>query len=714
MFGLMRPQAGCSSARQSSVNRRHYCATCKTIGQEFGHSSRMSLNYDAVFLAELMGSLSGRGQDWNSALLATNKCFTMPRAGEKSPVHLRYAAAANVFLAALKLDDNIRDRVGKRYKLMRWLLSGSFKKASESLRNFGVDTSAFWAKVAQQAQLEAERRADFGDVAALLAHYAAPTAEMTADLFEQSARVIGREDLAASMRALGHQFGQIVYALDAFEDLERDAFAGEFNPLLCFFDIKAGTLSAAELEAVRGEILTMQARLQALFAALPLDAATLEAFDNRLVGNLAMRLYKERIVPLTFGERLRLRWQQARESASRIVCQPDSWAKKMQWQALSLVFFALPMLSVHTYGQERGHSWGALALLTTLLATVGIGKKMLAPIEPTAKKKGSRWQRFKQRLGLSKGRAMCDSGECDSCCNSCDEICLATLLVLLGITVYIGLLVWFVMSGITLGVLILLGLLPLALLVVVIYKLIEQREERKWSEALNKRLNEEAEQKKIKEAEERKRADAFFAENALRPEVVTLPSGLQYEILKQGDPTKPVAANTEVSIISSTKRSMSGGETTVSPLWRKPFDFLREVNAAELLPYIGSQMRVYLPPDYPNVNNSTGKYFKIEMLPSRQPDAKTTPSGLQYVVEREGDPAKPYTSEHIIEFHKDCNSRGWTCKESASAPSWFKEGSFEQEALSLMKNEGDTYLFYLPNTSYERVSFKITITAKKL
>ena len=46
-------------------------------------------------------------------------------------------------------------------------------------------------------------------------------------------------------------------------------------------------------------------------------------------------------------------------------------------------------------------------------------------------------------------------------------------------------------------------------------------------------------------AEENKKAgDAFLAENKARDGVVTLPSGLQYKILKAGDGKKPVAADT--------------------------------------------------------------------------------------------------------------------------------------------------------------------------
>ena len=47
-----------------------------------------------------------------------------------------------------------------------------------------------------------------------------------------------------------------------------------------------------------------------------------------------------------------------------------------------------------------------------------------------------------------------------------------------------------------------------------------------------------------KENDNLKAGEAFLAENAKRENVVTLPSGLQYEIIKQGEGPKPSANNT--------------------------------------------------------------------------------------------------------------------------------------------------------------------------
>jgi len=735
MFGLMRPQKSCNSGSQKSATRMHYCATCKTMGQEFGHKSRMSLNYDAVFLAELLTSLSDESPNqWNNALQATNKCFTMPRQNEKSPAALRYAAASNVFLAALKIDDNIRDKVGKRYKIMRWLLNDSFKKASQQLSDFGLDIDYFWQKVENQQALEAQARCDFDNLADALAHYAEPTADMTAALFEQAAHAISRPELAPLLSQIGQQFGQIVYALDAFEDFEKDIYAQQFNPLVSFFTAENGrvSLEEAELEAVRNEILNQQTALQSLFACLPISAQQIEMFDNRLVANLALRLYRQRVVPVGLRQRLRSRWTQAQSAANRLICQPDSWAKKLQFQALSVLFFALPMLSVETSAsQDKSQIWSAMAILTALLATIGLSKKAFLPIEPNAKTKGSLLQRFKNRLGFGKDKhkAMCDYDECcGDCGDTCGAMCIALILIILLALGYVFLISLAYSAGYVVVAWIMLIVPVLALIIYVI--ILEIRAQPYYRPKIGKEAREiRAKRKQIKaeNAKMLEQTNKFFAENALRPEVVTLPSGLQYEILSQGDPTKPIAQNTQIRVARNTELDelnlAYGRDVVPCPNDYKSINdykykwhctFADEIDVNTLLPYVGSSMRIYYPPQHPNNGyENNGLYYEVERLGTKYPNTQVTPTSLEYVINKAGDLTKPATDAHIIVFEKNCDSDGENCSDKMTAPSWFKAGTFEYEARQLMKNVGASYSFYLPNTGYKKVSFKITITDKK-
>ena len=98
--------------------------------------------------------------------------------------------------------------------------------------------------------------------------------------------------------------------------------------------------------------------------------------------------------------------------------------------------------------------------------------------------------------------------------------------------------------------------------------------------------------------ENRKAGEAFLAANKVKDGVVTLPSGLQYRILKTGDGGKPTDADTVVcryrgTLIDGTEfdRSPAGQPATfkvteVIPGWRE---------ALKLIP-VGSKWQLFIPP----------------------------------------------------------------------------------------------------------------------
>jgi len=425
MFGLMRPLKSCGTKNcctpeDYKQHRLHYCGTCKTIGQEYGHKARFALNYDAVFMSELLTVLNEDDtKEWGGALQAVNRCLTMPDKNEEMPISLQYAAASNVFLAELKLDDNIKDKAKKRYKMARWFLSKSFKQASQKLENWGLDTNFFWAEVSQQVVLEKSGNYQFEDLRACLSHYAQPTQNMTSALFAQAADVLGKPELKPVLHQLGANFGQMMYVLDAFEDVEKDIFQSQFNPLVGWFNANE-TLQKAEFEQVRNEILSIQQETAQTLNELNLPETILESFQSRLLSNISLRLYREREIPLTFSQKIARRWQNARTAADNWLCHPNSWARKLQYQFVSIAFFILPQLSVELTYQERSQVLGWAAIFTALLASVGLYKSVV----PLEKKKAGLWQRFKNMFKKRKSSDPCLVACCECCCQTCaDQSC---------------------------------------------------------------------------------------------------------------------------------------------------------------------------------------------------------------------------------------------------------------------------------------------------
>ena len=125
-----------------------------------------------------------------------------------------------------------------------------------------------------------------------------------------------------------------------------------------------------------------------------------------------------------------------------------------------------------------------------------------------------------------------------------------------------------------------------------------------------------------------KAGETFLAENGKKETVVTLPSGLQYEIIKQGDGPKPSANNTVTCHYHGTTIK---GEVFDSSVKRgQPASFpLNGVikgwtEALQLMP-VGSKWKLYIPPHlaYGNRNisreigpNST-LIFEVELISFR-------------------------------------------------------------------------------------------------
>lgn len=92
----------------------------------------------------------------------------------------------------------------------------------------------------------------------------------------------------------------------------------------------------------------------------------------------------------------------------------------------------------------------------------------------------------------------------------------------------------------------------------------------------------------------------FLEENAKRPEVVTLPSGLQYEILKEGNGPKPKATDTVTTHYHGTL--IDGTVFDSSVVRNEPASFPVNgviqgwVEALQLMP-VGSKWKLFIPSD---------------------------------------------------------------------------------------------------------------------
>ena len=68
MLGYVTMERGELKVREMDVYQGYYCGICKSIGRRYGQIPRLSLSYDAVFLALVLGSLESDEKERSDAI----------------------------------------------------------------------------------------------------------------------------------------------------------------------------------------------------------------------------------------------------------------------------------------------------------------------------------------------------------------------------------------------------------------------------------------------------------------------------------------------------------------------------------------------------------------------------------------------------------------------------------------------------------------------
>ncbi|HRH41751.1 MAG TPA: DUF5685 family protein [Pyrinomonadaceae bacterium] len=425
MFGLMRAKTCGMSADEKQFRRLHYCGTCKTIGSLYGQKSRLLLNHDTVFLAEILTSLSDENVgDWQKSYQSYN-CLSLPK--NEMPLSLQFAATTNVILTEFKIADHISDTRQKRFKLAHRIFSKEFIAAEKLLKEWNFPLEKVRESLETQTSVE-NNSTDLNELSL-------PTAETTAIFFSEGAKLIGRNELESLAHQIGFAFGKLVYLLDAFEDFERDEKRNQFNALRVVFGKQGKQKSVSLLLDLENEIIEQ-------IYELPISEAKKQIFSSRLRSNLQKKI--ETKLPnlvckpkkrLTFSER----FERAKIRAQELTAN-HSWATALPIFIFVLAFaFISP---VHAREAKSARECAELSFnlmfLGSIIGTVlAFPKAMMQgegesgggytppPPPPTGgeaqpKMKGKRGLKGGGTGGSSCGLCCCDCDSCECCCD-CGE-----------------------------------------------------------------------------------------------------------------------------------------------------------------------------------------------------------------------------------------------------------------------------------------------------
>lgn len=385
MFGLMR-----------HAPRLPYCGTCKTLGTLYGQRSRLLLNHDTVFLAEVLLELAGgpklTEKEWLPAYQSFN-CLKLPRRAECMPLALEYAATMTVVLAHFQIEDHLVDSGGFRWRAAARLFSPAYWKAARRLREWRFPLDEMTAILRTQAAREAHPRS--------LEQVAEPTAAATALALRHGVRLCGRPDLEQAAYELGVKFGRLIYVLDAYQDRERDTETGAFNALLAFPDLDA-----------RREVMTAAGRIAEKLSA---------TLANRLRANVEERL----------GLRLPIVHLCARVGARQRLRDAVAFARSLRERESTGLIKGAAVLAtvallafVFPHHARRAESWQqCLGVPFNLMALSSIFAFAAQP--PPAPGPVIRPAQLPPNLGscrscLGPCAESCGEGLCESACDSCD------------------------------------------------------------------------------------------------------------------------------------------------------------------------------------------------------------------------------------------------------------------------------------------------------
>ncbi|MBQ7348144.1 MAG: hypothetical protein IJW55_09305 [Clostridia bacterium] len=224
MLGYVRTDRQELRVREDTFYRALYCGLCHRMGKCTGNCSRMTLNYDFVFLAAVRLSLTGEKPE-----VKKQRCFLHPfrsRPTVQKCDALDFCADASALLVYHKLADDLHDEKGlkkARAVLTKPWMSSAYRRAK---RRYPTLDAAIAAHLAALSRYEAEGTA-FGGADELAAQFGklmeAVFAEGLADTDARIAATVGR--------AVGHW----IYLIDAADDFEEDRKRGRFNPYLRLF-----------------------------------------------------------------------------------------------------------------------------------------------------------------------------------------------------------------------------------------------------------------------------------------------------------------------------------------------------------------------------------------------------------------------------------------------------------------------------------------------
>lgn len=274
MFGYITPHKGEMKVKEYELFKAYYCGVCKSMGRRFGPFCRLALNYDSVFMGLFLSSINKE-----SISVERESCIANPLKKKwivKKSKSVDFSADINILLSYHKLLDDWLDEKKLSSKLLQLLLALGYGKAAKD--NKDAD-HIIRHSISNLSKLEKEGCSSMDEAA-----------EPTADMLRQIATLGCNEEKKSARKAVewaAYNFGKWIYIIDAYDDMERDALKGCYNPLLLQFSYNGQDMEDFKL-SIKEEVKfnLIQALAQAASALELLDIHNKGIIDNILYSGM--------------------------------------------------------------------------------------------------------------------------------------------------------------------------------------------------------------------------------------------------------------------------------------------------------------------------------------------------------------------------------------------------------------------------------------------
>lgn len=243
MYGILKVNKCKQTIDQYQTFKTYYCGLCDSLGKNFGNLARATVNYDVTFFYLLLDSLTTDGDE------ADGFCPTLPWKKRGIIINKQlhqFIGAVNLYLAGLKIQDDIKDENSLTKKVGYYSFQNKFTKAAKILESFGIDLTYVQKLFTQQMFFETQDGS--------LEKYYQVTAHGLAFLLKEGARVLSlAPDIEEKLIKIGYELGKVIYIMDSFVDYPSDTKNERFNAIAQAFGDQI-KLKDSISELVRDEI----------------------------------------------------------------------------------------------------------------------------------------------------------------------------------------------------------------------------------------------------------------------------------------------------------------------------------------------------------------------------------------------------------------------------------------------------------------------------